>query len=137
MVTHQLQVERRTAKAHRPKTNAVPLDHATNQNSVTGVDVRLCVFVCSDIEGVSRVKWRHLLNDVVTTCFHVADVVLPVVSHSSPEGNIPKDLSFESQGELCKVNIKVCVHASCSDMYAYVQLMSCTVIPLRHVEVHC
>ena len=30
MVTHQLQVERTTAKAHRPKTNALPLDHATN-----------------------------------------------------------------------------------------------------------
>ena len=30
MVTHQLQVERRTAKAHRPKTNALPLDHATS-----------------------------------------------------------------------------------------------------------
>jgi len=29
VVTHQLQVERRTAKAHRPKTNALPLDHAT------------------------------------------------------------------------------------------------------------
>ena len=31
MVTHQLQVERRTAKAYRPKTNALPLDHATNR----------------------------------------------------------------------------------------------------------
>jgi len=72
-----------------------------------------CVFVCSDIEGVSRVKWRHLLNDVVTTCFHVADVVLPVVSHSSPEGNIPEDLSLvsESQGELCKVSVKVRAHS--------------------------
>jgi len=30
VVTHQLQVERRTVKAHRPKTNALPLDHATN-----------------------------------------------------------------------------------------------------------
>jgi len=30
VVTHQLQVERRTAKAHRPKTDALPLDHATN-----------------------------------------------------------------------------------------------------------
>ena len=28
MVTHQLQVERRTAKAHRPKTDALPLDYA-------------------------------------------------------------------------------------------------------------
>jgi len=26
----QLQVERRTAKAHRPKTDALPLDYATN-----------------------------------------------------------------------------------------------------------
>jgi len=33
VVTHQLQVERRTAKAHRPKTNALPLDHATNTNN--------------------------------------------------------------------------------------------------------
>ena len=30
MVTHQLQVELRTAKAHRPKTDVIPLDHATN-----------------------------------------------------------------------------------------------------------
>jgi len=30
VVTHQLQVERRTAKAHRPKTDALPLDHAAN-----------------------------------------------------------------------------------------------------------
>jgi len=31
VVTHQLQVEHRTAKAHRPKTDALPLDHATNE----------------------------------------------------------------------------------------------------------
>jgi len=31
VVTHQLQVERRTAKAHRPETDALPLDHATNK----------------------------------------------------------------------------------------------------------
>jgi len=31
VVTHQLQVERRTAKdTHRPKTDALPLDHITN-----------------------------------------------------------------------------------------------------------
>ena len=31
MVTHQLQVERRTAKGHRPKTDALPLDYATSK----------------------------------------------------------------------------------------------------------
>jgi len=30
--THQLQVERRTSKAHRPKTDALPLDHAVKFN---------------------------------------------------------------------------------------------------------
>jgi len=30
VVTHQLQVERRAAKGHRPKTDALPLDYATN-----------------------------------------------------------------------------------------------------------
>jgi len=29
VVTHQLQVERRTAKGHWPKTDALPLDYAT------------------------------------------------------------------------------------------------------------
>ena len=33
MVTHQLQVKHRTAKARRPKTDVLPLDHATNHNS--------------------------------------------------------------------------------------------------------
>jgi len=31
VVTHQLQVERRTAKARRPKTDVLPLNHATKQ----------------------------------------------------------------------------------------------------------
>jgi len=31
VVTHQLQAERRTVKARRPKTDVVPLNHATNQ----------------------------------------------------------------------------------------------------------
>ena len=60
------------------------------------------MFNFSDLEYESRMKWRHLLNDIVTTCFYVADVVFPVVSHSSPEGNIPEDLSStvsESQRE--------------------------------------
>jgi len=35
VVTHQLQVERRAAKAHRPKTDALPLDHATNNLSLS------------------------------------------------------------------------------------------------------
>jgi len=34
VVTHQLQVERRTAKGHRPKTNALPLDYATNTTTI-------------------------------------------------------------------------------------------------------
>jgi len=32
VVTHQLQVERRTAKARRPKTDVLPLDHAVGDN---------------------------------------------------------------------------------------------------------
>jgi len=31
VVTHQLQVERMTAKAHWPKTDALPLDYATKE----------------------------------------------------------------------------------------------------------
>jgi len=35
VVTHLLQVERRTAKALRPKTDALPLDHATTTATAT------------------------------------------------------------------------------------------------------
>jgi len=31
VVTHQLQAERRTAKARRPRTDVLPLKHATNR----------------------------------------------------------------------------------------------------------
>ena len=31
MVTHQLQVERRTGKVRRPETDVLPLSHATNR----------------------------------------------------------------------------------------------------------
>jgi len=32
VVTHQLQVERRTVKVRRPKTDVLPLCHATNRS---------------------------------------------------------------------------------------------------------
>jgi len=35
MVTRQLQVEHRTGKVRRPKTNVLPLYHATNQRGET------------------------------------------------------------------------------------------------------
>jgi len=61
--------------------------------------------VSSEIKAMNRVKWRHLLNDIVITCFRVADVVLPVVSNSSPEGNIPDDVTAEyPPGQLYLIN---------------------------------
>jgi len=35
LVTHQLQVERRTGKVRRPETDVLPLCHATNQHAAT------------------------------------------------------------------------------------------------------
>ena len=36
MVTHQLQVERRTGKVRRPETDVLPLCHATNLLTIEG-----------------------------------------------------------------------------------------------------
>jgi len=38
VLTHQLQVERRTAKARRPMTDVISLDHATNTSRIQVVD---------------------------------------------------------------------------------------------------
>jgi len=50
VVTHQLQVERRTAKAHRPKTNALPLVHATNRGDCCD---------CTQLMTLLPNGWRH------------------------------------------------------------------------------
>jgi len=52
VVTHQLQVERRTAKAHRPKINALPLDHA----KVTDVRIyfRQAVVQTKFLQGIAH-----------------------------------------------------------------------------------
>ena len=39
MVTHQLQVERRTGKVRRPETDVLPLCHTTNNNNDADNDV--------------------------------------------------------------------------------------------------
>ena len=62
-LTHQLQVERRTAKAHRPKTDSLPLDHATNRSGT--VDLYSAIISdtverngrCSST-GFCRCQWR-------------------------------------------------------------------------------
>ena len=44
MVTHQLQVERRTAKGHRPKTDALPLDYWTTAVYAVTLDPLLSLY---------------------------------------------------------------------------------------------
>jgi len=47
VVTHQLQVERRTAKGHRPKTDALPLDHTTTLSADASSDQPCCKrYIC-------------------------------------------------------------------------------------------
>jgi len=73
---------------------------------------RVFLTLFSEIKDSSREKWRRLLSDVVLTCFQVADVVHPVVSNSSPEGNIPDDVTLtaaECRGQSYDVNIEMCV----------------------------
>jgi len=58
VVTHQLQVERRTAKARRPKTDVLPLDHATNQLMLCEQNVpKLCQVVVSCVAAFAVDFW--------------------------------------------------------------------------------
>jgi len=62
VVTHQLQVERRTAKAHRPKTDALPLDHATNQFAANVVPI--LVAMAMSIRPRSRLPGMSSLDSL-------------------------------------------------------------------------
>jgi len=43
MVTHQLQVERRTGKVRRPETDVLPLCHATNYLQYAYSYIHICI----------------------------------------------------------------------------------------------
>ena len=45
VVTHQLQVERRTGKVRRPETDVLPLCHATNENHGNHGDRESVIFL--------------------------------------------------------------------------------------------
>ena len=53
------------------------------------------IFVYRSLEEVE--KWQHLVASLVGVCFEVATTVSPVVSNSSPEGNIPEDAILGKQ----------------------------------------
>jgi hypothetical protein len=44
---------------------------------------------CRSIAGESC--WHSLIDEVVTMCFRLSEVVSPVVNSSSPEGHLPVD----------------------------------------------
>jgi len=63
VVTHQLQVERRTAKAHRPKTNALPLDYATRIGGLGGGGSRLLAHLMACFQHGSKADPFELWTD--------------------------------------------------------------------------
>jgi hypothetical protein len=48
--------------------------------------------LCSYTEREYISKWQKLLALLIAACFKTAEIVAPVVSNSSPEGNIPDDV---------------------------------------------
>jgi len=50
VVTHQLQVERRLAKARRPKTDVLLLDHGTNVDKCIYGGVQWPMYLCLPVQ---------------------------------------------------------------------------------------
>ena len=65
MVTHQLQVERRTGKVRRPETDVLPLFHATNRVVVV-VNASLCFVVTLLIKVLN-----NLLASAISRLFKI------------------------------------------------------------------
>ena len=59
MVTHQLQVERRTGKVRRPETDVLPLSHATN----VCMDRPIYGIIIGNVEGVRDVPDDKEMSD--------------------------------------------------------------------------
>ena len=102
MVTHQLQVERRTAKARRPKTAVLPLDHATNVTSVTAEAPPKSHDTQHHVRGRRRnpVTRRVIAHTGVLRCAsslltHVAQIVAaPSQRHRNCDLSFPGKRSF-------------------------------------------
>jgi len=68
VVTHQLQVERRTAKGHRPKTDALWLDYATNGSGYKC----FILFMKTKFAGDIRL-FTHEFILILTKCRNLSD----------------------------------------------------------------
>ncbi|XP_064621388.1 tRNA (32-2'-O)-methyltransferase regulator THADA-like isoform X2 [Lineus longissimus] len=56
-----------------------------------------------DLKSVILVaEWREYLEQLIQACFDLTTVVSPVISHSSPEGNVPIETFLESDHEASK-----------------------------------
>ena len=75
MVTRQLQVERRTEKVRRPKTNVLPLSHATNQSAPSS----------SKADTLSCKRWQLLwtITETINTLFPVVNCLKCVVTEQT------------------------------------------------------
>ena len=58
-----------------------------------GMVLHACIIVdCVMLRKLRTLTaWRPLVDDVINLSLRVAELVSPVVSHVSPEGNIPQD----------------------------------------------
>ena len=93
MVTHQLQVERRTGKVRRPETDVLPLCHATNSMTVTDKLQRVLNAAARVITGTRGLG--QILHDQ-THWLDVPDRVLfklAVTVHQCLNGRAPPYLS--------------------------------------------
>ena len=87
MVTHQLQVERRTGKVRRPETDVLPLCHATTSTITTNT---VCLSVCLSVRlcasryhkkhspththpdhQTSSINFLHLLRSIASSLFNL------------------------------------------------------------------
>ena len=68
MVTHQLQVERRTGKVRRPETDVLPLCHATNQQCISLGQIDSIKFVVASLTDSACYTVRVRCTPLYTLC---------------------------------------------------------------------
>ena len=66
MVTHQLQVERRTAKERWPETDVLPLSHADQPSACIEDKSLLDVIMCCQVKFVKSMSLSLVGNSVLS-----------------------------------------------------------------------
>ena len=118
MVTHQLQVERRTGKVRRPETDVLPLCHATNcsltyrQSNKTDRQTHTVITILRFLLAVIMVRNRLRYSDSIGSSMELSPWRILKLTHQGSIGVVPSCCCCRQSHRMRRIDAAYCCRRS-------------------------